>query len=213
MSSYDIIQKIDVDQDEKCTRQSLRACPYCMQWTQRKRKGTTREELFLWVENSGWHPMNEWNTSLDKSIDSLLILTKEKAQCCIRHKNFAWVGIIIDREHSCSFKFFIYWLILQRERRGWDREREKHRPIAPSIHTSTSLLLHELGPGIEPLTLEYGDDAPTNWATQPKQCFLPSIKCCFLGIVVTAVIDLYSYGRNWSKKKVLHFQWTAVARS
>ena len=55
-------------------------------------------------------------------------------------------------------------MILEWQRR-W--EREKHWFVVSLIYAFIGWFLYMPWPGIEPTTLEYQDDAPTNWATQP----------------------------------------------
>ena len=62
--------------------------------------------------------------------------------------------------------------MLEREReegKGGERERERERErfVFPLIYVFIGWFLYVPCPEIEPVTLEYGDDALTNWATQP----------------------------------------------
>ena len=63
--------------------------------------------------------------------------------------------------------FFIFLLIDFDTQR---RERDKNIDFfVPLIYAFTGCSLYVSGPGIEPATLAYWNNALTNWATQPEQ--------------------------------------------
>ena len=60
---------------------------------------------------------------------------------------------------------FILFIDFRGRERGWEKERKTS--ICCSIHAFISCLLYVLQPGIEPATLAYLDNAPTNRTTRP----------------------------------------------